>query len=60
MDQNARENYSELAERRESVLRLARLLSYNPKRNIENINGIMKMASVTTSEVTCRSQTILI
>ena len=49
MDLNARENYLELAERRESVLRLARLLSYNPKRNIA-ANGIMKMASVTTSE----------
>ena len=34
IDLNARENYLELAERRESVLRLARLLSYNPKRNI--------------------------
>ena len=33
VDLNARENFLELAERRESVLRLARLLSYNPKRN---------------------------
>ena len=32
-DLNARENYIETAERRESVLRLARLVSYNPKRN---------------------------
>ena len=37
----------ELAERRESVLRLARLLSYNS--NVILYNGIMKMASVTTS-----------
>ena len=33
VDLNARENFLELASRRESVLRLARLLSYNPKRN---------------------------
>jgi len=32
-DLNARENYIELAERRESVLRLARLISYNVTRN---------------------------
>ena len=32
-DLNARENFLELADRRESVLRLARLLSYNAKRN---------------------------
>ena len=49
MDLNARENYLELAERRESVLRLARLLSYNPKRNIA-ANGVMKIASVSTTE----------
>ena len=49
MDLNARENYLELAERRESVLRLARLLSYNPKRNIA-ANGILKVSSVSTTE----------
>ena len=32
-DLNARENFLETAERRESILRLARLISYNPKRN---------------------------
>ena len=32
VDLNARDNFLELAERRESVLRHARLLSYNPKR----------------------------
>ena len=41
VDLNARENYLELAERRESVLRLARLLSYNPKRN-QPANGLLK------------------
>jgi len=49
IDLNARENYLELAERRESVLRLARLLSYNPKRN-QAANGLMKMDSVSTTE----------
>jgi len=49
VDLNARENYLELAERRESVLRLARLLSYNPKRN-QCANGLLKFESVQTSE----------
>ena len=49
IDLNARENYLELAERRESVLRLARLLSYNPKRN-QAANGLLKLDSVRTSE----------
>jgi hypothetical protein len=48
-DLNARENFLELAERRESVLRLARLLSYNPKRN-QSANGMLKIESVQTSE----------
>ena len=49
IDLNARENFLELAERRESVLRLARLLSYNPKRNV-SANGLLKFTSVTTTE----------
>ena len=49
VDLNARENYLELAERRESVLRLARLLSYNPKRN-RSANGLLKIDSVSTTE----------
>jgi len=48
-DLNARENFIELAERRESVLRLARLLSYNPRRN-QSANGLLKFNSVSTSE----------
>ena len=48
-DLNARENFLELAERRESVIRLARLLSYNPKRN-QAANGLLKMESITTTE----------
>tara|TARA_Y200000002_G_scaffold136879_1_gene112843 strand:+ start:9828 stop:13385 length:3558 start_codon:yes stop_codon:yes gene_type:complete len=49
VDLNARENYLELAERRESVLRLARLLSYNPRRN-QAANGLLKFDSVKTTE----------
>ena len=49
VDLNARENFLELASRRESVLRLARLLSYNPKRN-KPANGLLKMESVSTTE----------
>ena len=48
-DLNARENFIETAERRESVLRLARLLSYNPKRNIP-ANGLLKLESISTTE----------
>lgn len=48
-DLNARENFLELAERRESVLRLARLLSYNAKRNIP-ASGLLKFTTVQTSQ----------
>ena len=48
-DLNARDNFLELAERRESVLRLARLLSYNPKRNIP-ANGLLKFSAISTTE----------
>ncbi len=34
IDLNSRENFIDTAERKENVLRLARFLSYNPKRNI--------------------------
>jgi len=49
IDLNARENFIELAERRESILRLARLLSYSPKRNT-GANGLLKITSVRTTE----------
>ena len=48
-DLNARENFLELADRRESVLRLARTLAYNPKRN-KAANGFLKVESVSTTE----------
>lgn len=49
IDLNARENFLELAERRESVLRLARLLSYKPKRN-QTASGLLKFASISTTQ----------
>lgn len=49
IDLASRENFIELAERKESVLRLARMLSYNAKRNI-GASGLIKFSSVTTTE----------
>jgi hypothetical protein len=49
IDLNARENFLELAERRESVLRLARLISYNPSRN-QAANGLLKFTAIKTTE----------
>ena len=49
VDLNARENFIDLAERKESVLRLARLISFQPKRNIAG-SGQLKVTSVTTTE----------
>ena len=49
VDLNARDNFLELAERRESILRLARMLSYNAKRNIA-ATGLLKFTTVSTSE----------
>src|SRR6056300_361984 len=49
VDLNARENFLETAERRESILRLARLVSYNPKRN-QAANGLLKLEAVKTTE----------
>jgi hypothetical protein len=48
-DLNSRDNFLELAERRESVLRLARLLSYDVKRNLP-ANGLLKFNAVSTTE----------
>ena len=48
-DLNARENFIDTAERRDSVIKLANLVSYNPKRNTE-ANGLVKITAVSTSE----------
>ena len=49
MDVNTRENFLETAERRDSVFKLARMLGYNPKRNIP-ASGLMKIDAVSTTE----------
>jgi len=49
VDLNARENFLETAERRDSVLRLARLISYNAKRN-GAANGFLKILSISTTD----------
>ena len=50
LDLNTRENFLSTAERKESVLRLADFLGYNPKRNI-NLHGLLKVVGVSTSEI---------
>ena len=48
-DLNARENFIDTAERRDSVIKLANLVSYTPKRNITG-QGYLKVTSVRTTE----------
>jgi len=49
IDLNARENFLETAQRRDSILRLARLINYNAKRNTP-ANGLLKITSIATTE----------
>ena len=48
-DLNTRENFLDTAERRDSVVRLANLVSYTPKRN-QAAQGFLKVFSVQTTE----------
>ena len=48
-DLNTRENFIDTAERRDSVVRLAELVSYTPKRNTA-ASGYLKAQSVSTTE----------
>jgi hypothetical protein len=48
-DLNARENFLDTAERRDSVLKLAKLVSYNPKRN-QTATGFLKFESVQSTQ----------
>ena len=48
-DLNARENFLETATRRDSVLRLAKLINYNPKRT-QVARGLIKVVGVETTE----------
>lgn len=49
VDLNARENFLETAQRKDSVLRLAQLISYNPTRNVP-ANGMLKISAISTTE----------
>ena len=49
VDLNARENFLETAERRNSVLRLARLINYNAHRNKSAV-GLLKIDSISTTQ----------
>jgi hypothetical protein len=49
MDLNVRENFMDTATRRESVFRLARYLSYTPRRCLTS-QGLVKLQSVRTSQ----------
>ena len=49
VDLNARENFLETASRRNSILRLARLINYNAKRNLP-ATGLLKFTSVSTTQ----------
>ena len=48
-DLNARENFIDTAQRRDSILKLARMLSYNPHRTTA-AQGLLKIDSVKTTE----------
>jgi hypothetical protein len=48
-DLNTRENYLDTAERRDSVVKLAQLVSYTPKRNTA-ASGFLKVFAVQTTE----------
>jgi len=49
VDLNARENFLETAQRRDSILQLAYLINYNPARN-SAASGLLKITAVTTTD----------
>lgn len=49
VDLNSRENFMDTAQRKESIIRLARMLNYQPKRNIA-AKGLFKLTSVQTNQ----------
>ena len=48
-DLNARENFIDTAERRDSVIKLANLVGYTPKRNLAG-QGYLKVTSISTTQ----------
>ena len=49
VDLNSRENFIDTATRRDSVIRMARLVGYTPKRNIP-ASGMLKLTSITSTQ----------
>lgn len=49
IDLNARENFLETAQRRDSILRLAQLISYTPTRNVPS-SGFLKVTAISTTD----------
>jgi hypothetical protein len=49
MDLNTRENFLDTAQRRESIFRLARMLNYQPQRNITS-SGLLKVSQLVTNQ----------
>lgn len=49
LDLNTRENFLDTAERRDSILRLARMLSYTPSRNLA-AQGLIKVTQISTDQ----------
>lgn len=49
VDLNARENFLETAQRRDSILRLAQLISYNPARNVP-AHGFLKVTAISSTD----------
>ena len=55
VDLNARENFVDTASRRDSILKLANMLSYKPKRNYP-ARGLVKLTAIKTNEPVTDSQ----
>lgn len=55
IDTNAHENFITTAQRKESILRLAKLISYKASRNIP-ARGLVKISSIQTTETVVDSQ----
>lgn len=49
LDLNTRENFLDTAERRDSILRLARMLSYDPSRNLA-AQGLVKLTQISCDQ----------
>ena len=49
IDLNARENFLETAQRRDSILRLSQLISYSPTRN-SAANGLLKVTAISSTD----------